>query len=190
MRLTRDRVLDEALELILTDGSRRASATELARRLGVVKSGLYHHFPGGKAEIFDAVFAREETALIDTMTRASTAGETLQQKLTAVCRAKVTRITEVARRVPMREEAANDIEGYLLARGRYQRLERDLLGRLLEEGVSRGEIRGIPGDLVVAAFQGALARVSKAFALNAGKRKLAVVDDLVDVLFRGIGVRP
>lgn len=186
MRLTRDRILDEALELILTNGLRRASATELARRLSVVKSGLYHHFPGGKSEIFDAVFEREENALIAAMVLAC-AGETVLQKLCAVCRAKVTRITDLARRVPLREEAANDIEGYLLSRGRFQRLERELLGRLLEEGMSTGEVRPIPGDLVVAALQGALARVSKAFAINAGKRRLALVDDLVEVLFRGIG---
>jgi len=186
MRLTRDRILDEALDLILTDGLRRASATELARRLAVVKSGLYHHFPGGKSEIFDAVFEREETALIEAMTRASS-GASVQQKLASVCRAKISRITEVTRRLPLREEAANDIEGYLLSRGRFQRLEKELIGRLLEEGMSSGEVRAIPGDLVVAAFQGALARVSKAFALNAGKRRLTVVDELVEVLFRGIG---
>lgn len=186
MRLTRDRILDEALDLILTQGLRRASATELARRLGVVKSGLYHHFTGGKGEIIDAVFEREETSIIESMAR-SASGDTVQQKLVSVCRAKVGRMTEIARRFPLREDAANDIEGYLLSRGRFQRLERELLARLFEEGISTGEIRPIPGDLVIAALQGALARVAKAFVLNAGKRRLSHVDELVDVLFRGVG---
>jgi AcrR family transcriptional regulator len=186
MRLTRDHILDEAFTLILTSGLRRASATELARRLGIVKSGLYHHFTGGKAEIIDATFEREETALIEAMTRAAS-GETIKERLVAVCRAKVSRITQIAHRFPLREEEANDIEGYLLSRGRFQRLERELLSRLLAEGMSTGEIREIPGDLVVAALQGALARVTKAFAISGGKRRLSVVDDLVGVLFRGIG---
>ncbi len=186
MRLTRDRILDEALELILTNGLRRASATELARRLVVVKSGLYHHFPGGKSEIFDAVFEREETALIAAMVLAC-AGETVLQKLvpSVVPRSRGSPTSPVECRCgktrPMTSRATSSPEAdSSVSSGSYS-------VACSRKACPPAKIRPIPGDLVVAALQGALARVSKAFAINAGKRRLALVDDLVEVLFRGIG---
>ncbi len=68
--LNQDQILDQALELISAVGLRRFSLSELGARLGVVKSALYHHFPGGKSQIVREVFRREEDRVLGAMEEA------------------------------------------------------------------------------------------------------------------------
>ncbi len=60
---TRDRILDEALDLFIEKGFDKASLRELAGRMGFTKAALYYHFPS-KADILMALHQRMH-ALID-----------------------------------------------------------------------------------------------------------------------------
>jgi len=56
-RSTRERILDEALDLFVEKGFDNASLRELAERMGFTKAALYYHFPS-KAEILVALHQR------------------------------------------------------------------------------------------------------------------------------------
>jgi AcrR family transcriptional regulator len=62
-RSTRERVLDEALDLFIEKGFDNASLRELAERMGFTKAALYYHFPS-KADILIALHQRMHS-LID-----------------------------------------------------------------------------------------------------------------------------
>ncbi len=69
-RSTRERILDEALDLFLEKGFDNASLRELAERMGFTKAALYYHFPS-KADILMGLHLRmhslidEPLALLD-----------------------------------------------------------------------------------------------------------------------------
>jgi AcrR family transcriptional regulator len=56
-RSTRERILDEALDLFVEKGFDNASLRELAERMGFTKAALYYHFPS-KADILVALHQR------------------------------------------------------------------------------------------------------------------------------------
>jgi AcrR family transcriptional regulator len=56
-RSTRERILDQALDLFVEKGFDNASLRELAERMGFTKAALYYHFPS-KAQILVALHQR------------------------------------------------------------------------------------------------------------------------------------
>jgi AcrR family transcriptional regulator len=62
-RSTRERILDEALDLFIEKGFDNASLRELAERMAFTKAALYYHFPS-KADILVALHQRMHS-LID-----------------------------------------------------------------------------------------------------------------------------
>ncbi len=189
--LSRERILDAALNLIMTDGLRRASLSEIARRLGVVKSALYHHFPGGKSEIVDRVFEREERGILDEAARAVAGARGARARLVALAGSTVAHIVRLARLYPLRDEAADQIELHFEARRRsFLDREREQIASVIRSGIEAGEVRSVDADLAAAALQGALRQIVRTFALKPGRASLEVLTRLVDLTFDGIGARP
>lgn len=58
---TRTRLLDQLGQVFRSRGYEGATLTQLAAATGLGKASLYHHFPGGKAEMID-VLLREAVA--------------------------------------------------------------------------------------------------------------------------------
>lgn len=70
---TKDEVLDRLLETFRSSGYDGASLATLSETTGLMKSSLYHHFPGGKQEMAEQVLAhldRRLTAQLYTPLRA------------------------------------------------------------------------------------------------------------------------
>ena len=64
--LSREEMLERLLEVFREHGYEGASIVDLMQAIGLQKGSLYHHFPGGKAEMADAVLAHVE-ALFEAM---------------------------------------------------------------------------------------------------------------------------
>jgi AcrR family transcriptional regulator len=61
-KIRREQIVEAALELIATQGPRRLSIAAVARRVGLVPSGIYRHFTN-KDALLDAVLTRIEDRL-------------------------------------------------------------------------------------------------------------------------------
>lgn len=185
--LSRDQVLDRALELISREGLRRFSVSELGVRLGVVKSALYHHFPGGKAEIVREVFSREEDRVLGAMEEASACATSVKERLRALARAKIQLVRKLGHLYRIREEIADELEGFLISRRRdFLQRELGLIASVIQEGVERGELRQVDAQLLAVALQGALQNLSRTYAVEGQSLKAQAVDDLIDCLFQGV----
>lgn len=68
-QIRREQITEAALALIATQGLRRLNVAAVARRVGLVPSGIYRHFKN-KDEIIDAVLGLLENRLM-TMVRAA-----------------------------------------------------------------------------------------------------------------------
>lgn len=62
-RVRREQIAEAALSLVASQGLRRLSVAAVARRVGLVPSGIYRHFKN-KDEILDAVLDRVEQRLL------------------------------------------------------------------------------------------------------------------------------
>jgi len=61
--LEKDEVLERLMRTFRDDGYDGASLAQLSERTGLGKSSLYHHFPGGKAEMAEQVLAHLDRTL-------------------------------------------------------------------------------------------------------------------------------
>src|SRR3954468_2147300 len=61
---TRARLIDAARELFMDRGYASVPVEEVVRRAGVTRGALYHQFPGGKEDLFVAVFDQVETEVM------------------------------------------------------------------------------------------------------------------------------
>lgn len=66
---TKERILDAALDLMSVRGYAGVSVRDIADEVGIKGASLYKHFKG-KREVFDALIARETTALEDALHKA------------------------------------------------------------------------------------------------------------------------
>jgi AcrR family transcriptional regulator len=186
--LERERILDAALGLLLARGLRRTRMAELARRLGVVPSALHYHFAGGKDELIAAVFDREESRVLSDMGRAVAGSRDARDRLLALARARLENAARLGRLYPVNESIGDEIQAFVMERRqRFLQRERQMIGRILRDAVGRGGISETAIDLLAAAFQGALFNVTRTFALTPSRRSQAILAEVVDLLFRGVG---
>jgi TetR/AcrR family transcriptional repressor of lmrAB and yxaGH operons len=72
--LTKPEILDRLMLLFRQRGYDGASLTDIAEVTGLGKSSLYHHFPGGKAEMASEVMAHLASRLEPALARVRGAG--------------------------------------------------------------------------------------------------------------------
>jgi AcrR family transcriptional regulator len=69
-RMTTGELIETALRLFGRDGYAATSIDDIARESGMTKGAVYHHF-AGKADVFRAVFVRQEERLAELIAAAS-----------------------------------------------------------------------------------------------------------------------
>ena len=186
--LERKRILDAALGLVFARGLRRTRMAELARRLGVVPSALHYHFAGGKDKLIAAVFDREESRLLSAMERAVAGPADARGRFLALARARLRYAARLGRLYPINESIGDEIQAFVMQRRhRFLKCERQMIGRILRDAVGRGGSSETAIDLLAAAVQGALFNVTRTFAPRPGRRSEAILAEVVDLLFRGVG---
>lgn len=186
--MNKTQILNEALALLLQRGLKRFSVSELAERLGVVKSALYSHFPGGKSAIIEAVFVREEERVVEAMEQAVANVRGCKEKLKALVAAKLDSVVTLARLYGVSAVVTGELAQHCrTSRRKFLERERELLHQVLVEGMALGEIRQLDAGLLVAGLQAGLLEVAEKAAVeqNASAKDLAEL--FVDVLFSGIG---
>ncbi|GAA2735118.1 TetR/AcrR family transcriptional regulator [Actinocorallia aurantiaca] len=84
---TRAQLMDAFSDQLSTVGYPGISLVGVARTAGIQKPSIYHHFPGGKEELYTAVANRFIDASHARITDALATGTTFEERLTALVRA-------------------------------------------------------------------------------------------------------
>lgn len=82
---TRTALLKAARKLFAERGYAATATEEIVRRARVTRGALYHHFKGGKLELFRAVFHEEERKLAELGATAAAAGAGAWAQLQLSC---------------------------------------------------------------------------------------------------------
>ena len=183
--------------LLLESGPGRMRLAELARHLGVVPSALHYHFPGGKEEVIIALFEREESRVLESMTAGVSAADSPRRRLLALATARLQNAARVAclhrsdgfrcrARPAVRTTPANEIQDYVRERRQgFLDAERQMIAGILRDGADR-RVSTSSVDLLAVAFQGALFNVTRTYSLTASRKSIGLLTELVDLFFRGI----
>ncbi len=189
-RLTRDKILDVARRHFARFGFRKASLSEIAADLGVVKGALYYHLPGGKRELLEAVMAREDERLIEAMASAAEAEGDARRALTAAIEAKLVFLRQLAGLLEVRREVGEEIAALLFAREReFSRRERDLFEQLLQRGFEAGTFRDVqPRSAAASAIQAMLRalEIDEIYEPVQAERGPRLIDAVLDLVILGL----
>jgi AcrR family transcriptional regulator len=89
-------LLKVSRQLFATRGYAAVGLAEIVREAGVTKGALYHHFEGGKTDLFRTVLAQVQADVARGVAAAADAEDDGWVKLTAGCRAFLTASTDPA----------------------------------------------------------------------------------------------
>ena len=140
----RERILEGAAQSFADKGYRQTSIDEIARNLGISKGAVYIYFKS-KEELFVAIFAQflaEDRASLDSC---AVDNAPLQTRLEKVLDAFLASLFDAepirARLLPEFWTEATRLPVLQKLRNENKRLDRDLLVKLLQQGVATGEVR-------------------------------------------------
>ncbi len=152
---TREAIVAAALEQVAEAGYASAGVLGVARRAGVAVGTVYRHFPS-KGALFAEVFRRAAQPELDVVVAVSAAdGRPAAERVTAAVEAFCRRA--LAGPVLAYAQIAEPVDPAVEAeRLRLRVGYRDAFARVLEDGVSGGELRPHDTRTVAAALVGAL----------------------------------
>jgi AcrR family transcriptional regulator len=181
----RAEILHAALETVREKGYHATTLDDIAERLGVRKTALYHYFPEKDAILYAC--HRESLAELDRLIESSAecCGSN-RERLAFLIREHVRVMTEKLEGSPLAfevsalspERRAEVIAG----RDRYERVLREVVAA----GVKRGEFREVDPKIAVFAVLGAINWIARWYSPSGGARPETLGDQFADFLLEGL----
>ncbi len=186
--LSREKILDEARRQLARFGIRKTSLADITRPLGVSKTAVYHHFPGGKREIIEAVLEREEAVVLERMREAVAAEDDPRRQLRSLALAKLRHLQELKEMLNISRPVGDELSRlYAQHERRFNAAERELIAEILKRGQETGLFRPSGVETLAGVLQSAQTKLSADLVFHTDRRDVERrVDELLEVLFYGI----
>ena len=178
---SRAKIVEAARQCFTAHGYEATTVAAILRSAGMARGALYHYFPGGKRELFTAVFEtindefhrrRDTVAEIDSPLARLRAGIRVFLDLCTEDDFARIALIDAPRLVPGQADRGSSYE---------------LLRSQLEEATAAGEVRQFQVDVMAMALYGAV-RSAGEFVISASDRKHAATtaSQSLDVLLDGL----
>ena len=187
-QLDRETILNEALAVFARLGFRKASISDIVRPLGVGKTAIYHHFPGGKNEIIDMCLLREEETVLASMRAAVESHQDPRAQLRAMVEAKLEHIKRLREVLEISGDVGHEIGRlYRHHERRFTLHEESLIETILRRGQEMGIFRASEPQRLARGLRGLLAHfeIEIAFDTEPDSRE-DQFDTVFDLLFHGL----
>ena len=151
---TRERIVRAALDQLADGGYASASVQAVAARAGVATGSVYRHFHS-KADLFAEVFRRGSARELDAFARAIERDAPAAERVAAAAEAFARRALAAPKRAYalIAEPVDPAVEAERLA---FRHDYRDLLKRVLDDGIAAGEFAPHDTETTAAALVGAI----------------------------------
>jgi AcrR family transcriptional regulator len=150
----RKEILRAALRGFREQGYHATTLEDIAERLGVRKTALYHYFPDKESILYAC--HQESLAELDRIIKGAKELETAAERLGFVIREHVRVMTDTLEGSPLAFEvealSAERQREVIAARDRYERA----LRRIIAQGIEDGEFRSVNPKIAVFAILGAI----------------------------------
>ena len=186
--IDREMILEEARRLFARYGFRKTSLADIVRGLGVGKTAVYHHFPGGKSEIIDACLQREEEAILLKMRAAVDRQPDPRQQLQAMVTAKLEHITGLREVLAMGGEVGQELSQlYHRHERRFHLYEEGLIESILRRGQEIGVFRPADPQRLARGLRTLLDQLEIEIAFDSGTGvDGGRLDTIFDLMFHGL----
>jgi TetR/AcrR family transcriptional regulator, cholesterol catabolism regulator len=183
----RARILDAAEALFMKKGYSSVTLRDIAVPLGLNHSSLYHHFPGGKEQLFAEVMERNIRRHGDGLAAAIAAGEgSLRTVLRGIAAwllsqppMDLIRMAESDLKDLPRESASRIMAlVYELVIGKVQ--------AVFEEALRSGQVGTCDPGLLAGGVIGLLESLHSAPEAEVGRKRSDMANDLIDIILKGI----
>jgi AcrR family transcriptional regulator len=186
----REKIIETARNIFSRFGIKKSTMDEIARKIRMAKSTLYHYFKN-KEEIFLEVVKRESATMKLKLKEAIEAADTPQDKFRKYARTRMIYLKELDNYYSTLTDAY--FEFYPFTEGirkDFTNFEMECLEKIFRDGVKKGvfEMRNtrITAQMVIIAFKGfEYSMITKDQPINVDDE----LDLLIDVFFKGIEKR-
>jgi len=181
---SRAHLLEVARECFARDGYERTTVADILRRAGMARGALYHYFPGGKQDLFEAVF----DTVNEEFHRKRDAGSRLSSPL-ARLRGGIRAFLELCTRDDFARIALMDAPRLIPEQARLGS-SYELMRLQLEEARRAGETRKANNDVVAMALYGAIRSAGEYVTRSSDRpRAAATAARSIELLLDGLKAR-
>jgi len=189
--LDRNKILDASVAVIAKHGFRKASLTDIARLLGVAKTALYYHFPGGKQELLHAVIQREEDIILEEMRRAVVSQEDPRKQMRSLILAKLIHFHRLRELFDVIIDVGEELfKIYSEHKTAFQTAEREMIQDIFQTGQKLNMFKPSSNIMRLASsIQSVLHHLELPLVFNSREDMEKEIDELLEILFYGIAVK-
>lgn len=188
-RRRKQQILHAALRTFRDGGYHGTTLADIADRLGVRKTALYHYFPDKESILYAC--HRESLAELDRLIREARRLTTAREQLESAIREHVRVMTDTLEGSPLAFEVTalspQRQADVIAARDRYERA----LRRMIDQGIERGEFRPVDSKIAVFAILGAINWIARWYrpegSVQAPELGAQFADQLIGGLMCGDG---
>jgi len=186
--LDRETILEEALRVLARHGFRKTSLRDITHGLGVGKTAIYHHFPGGKPELIDACLQREEETVLAEMRIALAQHDDPRDQIRAIVGAKLAHIGKLRDVLAIDAAVGRELGNiYRQHERRFTLSEERLLETILDHGQELGIFRPGGTRLLARVLRGFLAQLEIDFTFGrASGHRRDEFEAAFELLFHGL----
>ncbi|KAA9154431.1 TetR/AcrR family transcriptional regulator [Amycolatopsis acidicola] len=176
---TRSALVDSAVELFTKRGYAGTSLDEVAKRARVTKGALYHHF-SGKQALFEAAFAKVESAVFGRLEEIMQGPESPWDRALRGLREFISSCLDPAyQRIAIHEGPV--VMGWERWREAEDRASFGLIRSSLEDLIDAGEIEPVPVEITSRLLFGALSSAATEIAGSPDPKKVGRQVEMVIV---------
>jgi len=186
--LNRDTILDEARRQLARRGFAKTTLADIVAPLGVGKTAIYHHFPGGKRELVEACLRREEELVFDRMRQAVESHPDPRDQLRAMILAKVEALGALRAALGISKQVGRElIQLYRLHRRRFTEYEELLLKSVICRGQAMRIFRTADAGRLAHALRVNLQHLEVPLVFGMEPARMGEhVDLILDLVFHGL----
>lgn len=186
----KEKIIESATNIFSRFGIKKSTMDEIAQKIRMGKSTLYHYFKN-KEEIFLEVVKRESDTLKKSLNKALEEAETSQDKFRTYAKTRMKYLKELSNYYTTLTDAYFDLYSFAdEIRNDFQNFELETLKGIFKEGVEQGEFEIKDPDLtarmIIVAFKGfEYLLITKEQAPDVENE----LDNLIDMFYQGIAKR-
>jgi AcrR family transcriptional regulator len=188
----RKTLLQAASDVLLELGPHKTTLDDIARRAGMAKTSLYYYFKD-KNEIIREIIRNDHDQLLDIMIKAVAATKTAEEKVFALSEARYRFIAGRALRA--NKEIINEFRSlagvFETERENYLQSHKELIEKILREGIEKGEIKPLDDiELVSLIMVASMFGCDQTFAFyDQRERILDGMKSMVRIFFAGLRMK-
>lgn len=186
--LDRSAILDEARRQFSRRGFKKTSLNDVVAALGVGKTAIYHHFPGGKGELVDACLKREEEVLFEALRAAVDCSQDPRLQLRAMLLTKAEQLRQLRDTYDISPSVGRElVELYQQHRRRFNQFEELLLKSIICRGQAMRLFRPTDAGRLAHALRVNFQHLEVPLVFEMrGERLAEHVDLILDLVLHGI----